>query len=195
MRSSYGPRSHASRTLFGGDVSFPRPGWRSSSIFVLMRILKPRRFVETGVGMIGATTSYILEGLRRNQSGHLWSVDPNKFYVMYGFHVGAGIPAQLHERHSFVQGMSVEELPRLLAQLNGLDVFLHDGEHIYGTMFKEYSWASQYLRGRGCVLSDDTWNSAIDDFALVSGCVLTFAMYGGSHFAYGVQEMPLAGQI
>lgn len=51
-----------------GDAGLVRTIW------CLVRHLKPKRVVETGVAH-GVTSRFVLEALERNGSGHLWSID------------------------------------------------------------------------------------------------------------------------
>jgi hypothetical protein len=51
-----------------GDAGFVRAVW------CLVRHLRPRKVVETGVAH-GVTSRFILEALKKNGDGHLWSID------------------------------------------------------------------------------------------------------------------------
>ncbi len=51
-----------------GDAGLVRAIW------CLMRHLRPKNVVETGVAH-GVTSRFILEALKRNGDGHLWSID------------------------------------------------------------------------------------------------------------------------
>ena len=134
------------------------------SIYVLMRLLKPNLVVETGVGEIGMSSTYILRALQDNNKGHLYSIDPDKFYPLYGYHVGAGIPENLKKRHTLVRDISQNALEPLLSELGKIDVFLHDGDHRFKTKMFEYETAYKYLKSGGVIMSDDTWDSAFDLF-------------------------------
>ena len=103
------------------------------SIYVLIRLLKPNLIVETGVGEIGMSSTYILTALEDNNRGYLNSIDPDKFYSLYGYHVGAGIPENLRKRHNLVKGISQTSLEPLLSKLGQIDLFLHDGDHKFRT--------------------------------------------------------------
>ena len=116
------------------------------SIYVLIRLLKPNLVVETGVGEIGMSSTYILTALEDNNHGHLYSIDPDKFYSFYGYHVGSGIPENLRKRHTLVYDISQNSLEPLLKIHGQIDVFLHDGDHKYKTKMFEYETAYKYLR-------------------------------------------------
>lgn len=141
-------------------------GWISilESIYGMVRLLKPNLVVETGVGEIGMSSTYILTALEDNNKGHLYSVDPDKFYSLYGYHVGSGIPGNLRKRHTLVRDISQTSLVPLLRNIGHIDVFLHDGDHRFKTKLFEYETAYKYLNSGGVIISDDTWDSAFDLF-------------------------------
>ena len=135
-----------------------------NSVYVIIRILKPSVVVETGVGEIGMTSSYILAGLHENNAGYLYSIDPDKYYDVSGYHIGAGIPDYLKYRHKLVIGKSQLVMKRTLEEIGLIDLFLHDGDHRYKTKLFEYELAYRYMKNHGTILSDDTWDSAFDFF-------------------------------
>jgi predicted O-methyltransferase YrrM len=121
-------------------------------LYFLVRALRPRIVVETGV-CYGASTSYILEALARNGGGKLYSIDlgnspdepPSDFFVH---------PAHKANWH-LVIGDARVELPRLLERLGGIDLFHHDSLHTYEHMSWEYETALRYLDPTGAISSDD----------------------------------------
>ena len=52
-------------------------------------------------------------------------------------------------------GRSLEEMPKLLERIDGLDVFLHDSEHTYETMWGEMNLAWEALRSGGLLICDN----------------------------------------
>ncbi len=135
------------------------------TIYVLLRVITPDIVVETGVGEIGMSTTYILSALNDNNNGILYSIDPDKFYPVFGYHVGNGVPSTFKERHRLVTGISQKELKPLLEKLGEIDVFLHDGDHKYSTKLFEYNVAYEHSKSGSIILSDDTWDSAFDYFS------------------------------
>lgn len=138
---------------FQGPYRFGSTGvWDCEALYYLVRALKPRTVVETGV-CYGASTSYILEALSRNGGGHLHSIDlgntpaepPNDFFV--------------HPSHralwSLIIGDSRQELPRLLDRLGRIDLFHHDSLHTYEHMTWEFETAFPHLNPGGALSSDD----------------------------------------
>lgn len=140
--------------------------WNSilESIYIIVRLLKPNLVVETGVGVIGMSSTYLLAALEDNNYGHLYSIDPDKIYSLYGYHVGSGIPEDLRKRHTLVNDYSQNSLEPLLKRIGQIDVFLHDGDHRFKTKLFEYETAYKYLKSGGVIMSDDTWDSAFDLF-------------------------------
>ncbi len=134
------------------------------SIYILIRLLKPNLIVETGVGEIGMSSTYILTALQDNNKGHLYSIDPDKFYPLYGYHIGSGIPENLKERHTIIKDISQTSLESLFRKIGKIDFFFHDGDHRFKTKLFEYEIAYKYLNSGGIIMSDDTWDSAFDLF-------------------------------
>lgn len=152
-------------------------------LYIIVRVLKPRVVVETGVGP-GVSTSFILYALERNGFGELFSIDlpeaDQEIYISMGivkeFHRyspegwGPGwlVPDWLKERWHLILGDSRRILPKLLRDLRYIDIFLHDSLHTYEHMIFEYSVAWKHLSPNGILLSDDVgWNNAFYDFCNV----------------------------
>lgn len=135
------------------------------SLYCLVRATKPEIIVETGIGEIGMTSTFLLRGLEDNNGGELYSIDPDKFYPIYGYHVGRGIPDYLKHRQTGVIGLSQDKLEPLLVEKGPIDLFLHDGDHKYRTKFYEYEVSYAFLNKSGFIISDDSWDSSFDIFA------------------------------
>lgn len=135
-----------------------------TSLYCIVRVTKPISVVETGIGEIGMTSTFILRGLEDNRQGKLYSIDTDKFYPIYGYHVGRGIPDFLKHRHKVVVGSSQKELIPLLKDIGPIDIFLHDGDHKYRTKYFEYETSYSFLKKNGFIISDDSWDSSFDKF-------------------------------
>lgn len=160
-------------------------------IYVLVRALKPERVVETGVGPVGSTTAFVLEAMRVNDSGHLWSIDSNRYGLLYGMEVGSGVSHRLTQRHSMVLGDSREELGTVLGSCERIQLFIHDGDHSYSNMKSEFHQAWNYLSPRGYLVADDVNNSAIDEVSSQLHGVPSFLSYGPTQV--GFLEKTVAG--
>jgi Methyltransferase domain len=140
-------------------------------LYALMRTLKPRVAVETGV-CNGFSTAFTLLALDRNGAGELHSIDfpeiAGEHYDEGTFWQGKGgaviprgkrpgwvIPDPLKNRWVLVLGRSQDELPPLLRRVGAIDSFMHDSEHSYECMRFEYEQAYGALREGGVLLSDD----------------------------------------
>jgi hypothetical protein len=142
-------------------------------LYAACRGLNPDVVVETGVRR-GVSTAFILQALKDNDKGRLYSIDlPNVIVegdtsnVLPGeLETGGQVPDSLKgERWSLILGDSKVELPKLLSRLGEIDVFHHDSLHTYDHMLFEYREAWKYLRHGGLLLSDDAGcNSAFVDF-------------------------------
>jgi predicted O-methyltransferase YrrM len=128
----------------------------------LVRLTRPEIVVETGVAQ-GVTTAVILQGMHDNSSGFLYSIDLPALDIGSQY-TGALVPGRLSERWELIEGPSRIELPRLLARLPGIDIFLHDADHTYSSQTEEYRTAWAHLRPGGLLVSDDVRTAAFVDF-------------------------------
>jgi hypothetical protein len=120
--------------------------------------LKPRTVVETGIAR-GVTSRLILEGLTQNEVGHLYSVDLPALDSKYHSQIAIAVPEELHGSWTIRSGTSRRELPRLLADLNSVDLFVHDSLHTGRNTSFEIKHAWQALRPGGAVIVDDIYQS------------------------------------
>jgi hypothetical protein len=154
--------------------------------YAITRKLEPETVIETGV-CNGVSTLSILLALQKNGSGELYSIDSPlradesleefraETFEGYG---GAAIPSdkepgwiipdELRSRWDLTIGKSQRELPKLVTELETVDLFVHDSEHSHPCMMFEYELAYEWLVEGGVVLSDDiTWNDAFSIFTRV----------------------------
>jgi len=145
----------------------------STLIFHLVRWLKPRIVVETGVAN-GASSTLILSAMEANGVGKLYSIDWSESealsFVPSGKEIGWMVPGDLRKRWHLQIGRSEERLEPLLKQIETVDIFLHDSDHSYQTMMYEYKAAWPYLSKNGLLLSDDAkMNTAFAEFSKDTG--------------------------
>ena len=138
------------------------------SIYVIIRALKPNTIVETGVAN-GASSFYILLALKKNNKGHLFSIDfPNldpTSIIPQNKEVGWMVPQILRERWTLIFGKVEEKLAKLLKELGNIDIFFHDSLHTYEYMMFEYKLAWGKLNKGGLLISDNIdLNNAFKDF-------------------------------
>lgn len=149
---------------------------RYALLYFIVRALKPKVIVETGVAA-GVSTGYILQGLKDNGFGKLYSIDlPFQWYTYGNFKLhldsipvgktpGYLIPQDLKKNWKLILGNTYEELPKLLKSLGKIDSFFHDSEHTYKTMTFEYQTAWPYIKNQGILISDDVaFNKAFETF-------------------------------
>jgi predicted O-methyltransferase YrrM len=130
-----------------GDPAFVEAIW------CLVRHLRPANIVETGVAH-GLTTRFILEALERNGHGRLFSIDPPpepRLAAEIAIAVDGFAPA----RWRLLAGTSRRMLPRLLASLGGIDLFVHDSLHTTRNVCFEAAQALRAMRPGGCLVIDD----------------------------------------
>lgn len=155
-------------------------------LYALTRELEPETVVETGV-CNGFSSLCVLLALEENGEGVLHSVDlpyhadesleafrARTFDGYGGAAVPQGrepgwiVPDRLRHRWQMHIGKSQRELPRILAEMESIDLFIHDSEHSEPCMMFEYEIAWEWLRSGGVLLSDDVdWNPAFDRFTSV----------------------------
>lgn len=141
-RYTYGGYSDADRSL-------------SRAVWCAVRHTKPEVVIETGVAR-GVTSRIVLEALRENQHGHLWSIDlPHPFDHRLHAQTGAAVTDACRDRWSYVEGSSGQRLPQLIAGLDHLDVFIHDSLHTARNTMFEMGLAASVMSPLGVMLVDD----------------------------------------
>jgi len=158
----------------------------ASEIYALVREHKPKVVVESGV-CNGLSTLSILLAMDQNGIGQVHSIDyPYRAddrlkdfrKETFSGYAGAAIPAdkdpgwvipdELRVRWSLRIGKSQRQLPLLVSELDGMDMFVHDSEHSHPCMMFEFELAHEWLSEDGLILADDIdWNDAFDTFTSV----------------------------
>lgn len=131
-----------------GDAGLARTIW------CLVRHLKPKRVVETGVAH-GVTSRFVLEALERNGSGHLWSIDLPPLERSWRNQVGMAVGQGYAQRWSYIKGSSRRRLPKLLSEIGQIDLFIHDSLHTERNVRFELDRAWAALRPSGVLVVDD----------------------------------------
>jgi hypothetical protein len=139
-------------------------GWNDSdatfaaAIWCLVAHLQPEHVVETGVAH-GLTSRCILEGLQRNGTGRLWSIDLPAVDPALHDQIGIAVPDSLRGRWTYLAGTSREQLPALLARLGDIGFFVHDSLHTGRNTSFELGAAWPALQPGGAVMVDDVDHS------------------------------------
>lgn len=134
-------------------------------LWCVVRHVQPRAVVETGVAR-GISSRMILEGLSRQGSGHLWSVDLPSLRDPWWSQAASAVPAIARDRWTYFRGDSMRLLPRMLNQARPIDVFVHDSVHDENYMTFEIEHALEAMRPGGVLLVDDVGES--DSFGRVA---------------------------
>lgn len=141
-------------------------GWYSDAeislcraVWCVTRHTRPEVVIETGVAH-GVTTRVVLEALRQNEFGHLWSIDlPFPFDRRVHAETGAVIPDMCRSRWSYLEGSSRQRLPPLVDKVGHVEMFIHDSLHTAtNTLFEMERTASVMSQG-GVILVDDIGES------------------------------------
>lgn len=131
------------------DRSFCRALW------CVARHTRPEVIIETGVAH-GVTSRVVLEALRRNDYGHLWSVDlPFPFDHRLHGETGIIVTDALRTRWSYLEGSSRQRLPGLVTDVGHVEMFIHDSLHTAENTIFEMEQAASAMRGGSVMLIDD----------------------------------------
>lgn len=153
-------------------------------LYALTRLTKPKHIVEIGVSS-GVSSSYFLSALKANGMGTLHSIDmptqqkgkafsekdDSPVAVPPGKRSGWAVPTELKKGWDLRVGKSRDLLPRLVAELDSIDIFLHDSEHTFENAMFELSTVDPKVPSGGVILCDNNkWlDGAFDSFATGKG--------------------------
>jgi len=150
------------------------------SLYVLMRLLKPKVCVETGV-FYGGTTAFILNGLHKNKEGRLISIDlpgnkleETKFarhknvgmseIIPEGLKTGFIVPEYLKEEWELIEDYSLHALKKFKGTF---EFFSHDSEHSMEYLLKELELAKSKMPKKGTIIVDDVcWSNGFHSFCV-----------------------------
>lgn len=136
---------------------------------LVCRLLCPENVLEAGVGKGFATTS-VLDALRQNDSGHLYSVELPSLHRGYRDQVGDKVPEFLRNRWTLMFGPSAVAMPRVLAEISSLDVFIHDSGANYDNQMKEFELALAQMRPGGVLIAGQLNSNAFIEAAESVDC-------------------------
>jgi predicted O-methyltransferase YrrM len=122
--------------------------------YLACRLLEPTVVVETGVAY-GVSSAFILRALEENGRGVLHSVDLPPLRREYERFWGMAVDGTLKGRWVLHRGASARVLPRLLKELETVDLFVHDSLHTYRNMRREFETIWSRLRAGGALVADD----------------------------------------
>lgn len=125
------------------------------AVWCVARHTRPEVVIETGVAH-GITSRIVLEALRQNDLGHLWSIDlPFPFDPTLHAETGAAVTAVCRPRWSYLEGSSRQRLPSLTAEIGHVDMFIHDSLHTAKNTLFEMEQTASVMRIGGVMLVDD----------------------------------------
>jgi Methyltransferase domain len=137
-------------------------GWYSDAESLLCHAVwcvalhtRPEVVVETGVAH-GVTSRVVLEALKQNESGHLWSIDlPFPFDHRLHGQTGVVVPDACRSRWSYLEGASSQRLPPLVDDVGHVEMFIHDSLHTAKNTLFEMDQAASVMPSGGVMLVDD----------------------------------------
>jgi hypothetical protein len=156
-------------------------------LYWLVRQTKPRRIVQCGA-FNGRSSAFMMLALAKNGTeGTLTIIDQPRIFDpedpewtvegrVYGAVVPAGktsgwmVPDQYRDRLKIWNGEVKSLLPKVVDDLDGIDLFYHASDHTYQHMMFEFEAAKRKLRQDGLVVAVDVaWNASLWDFAAKHG--------------------------
>jgi predicted O-methyltransferase YrrM len=157
----------------GAGLAFTRELPQGSLLYLLVRALKPRRVVETGVRP-GYSTAWLLSALDANGSGDLVSLGPGPTTGRgAGVHevvIGQFVAPKLRTRWTLALGNTVENLQGILAQGPATDLFFYDNGPDVNRARIELRSAWNGLSDRGVLLAHHIdLNPAFEEFCRAQG--------------------------
>ena len=155
------------------DPSEPFTVWAARDelldlVGAVVAIMRPRVVVESGVAL-GFSTATILAAMKKNDVGHLYSVDLPAIQYDGEREIGSAVPAELRDRWTLVVGRLEKVMAGVLESAAPVDLYLHDANHAYSAQLREYRMAWPHLRSGGVLASDDVGNPAFIEFATEVG--------------------------
>ena len=125
-------------------------------LYFSILLQKPEIVVESGVSD-GMSSLFILNALKSNGTGRLYSIDfPDVgMPIIYGKEPGWIVPEHMRTQWDLILGKSKNKLPILLERLKFIDIFIHDSEHSYQNMKFEFNCALQHSHEDSIIMSDD----------------------------------------
>lgn len=116
---------------------------------------RPEVVIETGVAH-GVTSRTVLEALRHNDFGHLWSIDlPFPFDHRLHVETGVAVTDACRPHWSYLEGSSRQRLPRLVREVGHVEMFIHDSLHTARNTVFEMEQAAAAMPVGGVMLVDD----------------------------------------
>jgi len=132
-----------------GDKSLCRAAW------CVTLHTRPEVVIETGVAH-GVTSRILLEALRQNDRGHLWSIDlPFPFDRRMHPDTGVAVNDACRPRWTYLEGSSRQRLPELVAEVGHVEMFIHDSLHTARNTLFELEQAASAMPVGGVMLADD----------------------------------------
>lgn len=133
--------------------------------YALVRAARPDLIVETGVAS-GVSSAHFLLALEKNGAGRLVSIDlPQERFLPKGEDPGWMVPDGLRGGWDLRLGDARQLLSEVLAEVDRVDLFVHDSLHTREHMLFELRTAHPKVRPGGHLICDDVdRNDAFETF-------------------------------
>ncbi len=179
----------------GATLAFTQELPQGALLYLLVRALRPRRIVETGVRP-GYSTAWLLAGLDANGAGELVSLGPGttegRSVGVDNVSVGQFVPPALRGRWTLALGNTEGRLREILAASSRVDLFLYDNGPDAARARFELRAAWDALGERGVLLAAHAdANPAWEEFCRAQGLKPQLLDVGPPPMgALGVRERP-----
>ncbi len=157
----------------GASLAFAQELPQGALLYLLVRSLRPKRVVETGVRP-GYSTAWLLAALDANGAGELVSLGPGttegRFAGVDNVSVGQFVPPSLRGRWTLALGNTEGRLREILASSSRVDLFLYDNGPDAARARFELRAAWDNLSESGVLLAAHAdANRAWEDFCRLQG--------------------------
>jgi hypothetical protein len=134
------------------------PEWGADLImarccYLACRLLKPNVVVEGGVSY-GVSSAFILQALKENDHGTLYSLDLPSLRPNFEKFWGIAVPEELKGRWELYRGYSRHVLPKILRETEKVDIFVEDVGGTYRHIKWNYETVWPYLRAGSIIISN-----------------------------------------
>jgi hypothetical protein len=165
-------------------------GWYSDAELSLCRAIwctarhtLPDFVIETGVAH-GVSSRVVLEALGHNDRGHLFSIDlPHPLDHRLHSQTGIAVTEDCRPRWTYLEGSSRQRLPSVVAQVEHVDLFIHDSLHTAENTLFEMEQVAAKMPPGGVML--------VDDIKAHNG----FATFAKNHRAYQTIVCPTPDRV
>jgi predicted O-methyltransferase YrrM len=164
-------------------------GGHYTLLYFLVRVLKPKVVVETGVAA-GYSSQAILSAMNKNENGMLYSSD-FPYFRLSNPEKYIGVLVENKHRHRwrlFIEGDS-KNLPQIVRECGNIDIFHYDSDKSYSGRSFACNLIQNTIAKNGILIMDDIQDDTFfKDFVILNG--KNFQLFEFKNKYVGVVGMP-----